>query len=121
MRLSDHQAAFSADLAYIVAWAPNGVPGARIRVLEVKRHEIMQRIYVMAGRSGTMDSFHLEATAADIALDIDGEYQTQTEAYRPIGARWEALSVYNRWGGRFGDGNHLERMRRPREEPALEA
>jgi hypothetical protein len=114
MSLSDEQAAFSADVSYITAWVPSGVPGGRIRLLEVKRHPLMQRIYVYAGKSEKLDSYHL-------ALDINGVYQTETEAYRPIGARWEALSIYNRWGGRFGDGNHLERMRHPREEPALEA
>jgi len=121
MKLSDHQAAFSADLAYMVAWVPNGLPGARIRILEVLRHEIMQRVYVLAGRSQTLKSYHLEATAVDLALDIDGVYQTSTEAYRPVGEKWESLSKYNRWGGRFGDGNHLERMRQPRAEPTLEA
>jgi hypothetical protein len=108
-------------MAYMVAWAPNAIHGARIRVLEVKRHEIMQRIYVLAGLSDTLESYHLDALAFDCALDIDGEYQTETAAYRAVGAKWESLSQYNRWGGRFGDGNHMERMRQPRQGPALEA
>lgn len=121
MKLSDHQAAFSADLAYMVAWVPNAVPGARIRILEVKRHELMQRIYVFAGLSSKLDGYHLDALAGDIALDFDGVYQTDTEEYRPLGEKWESLSRYNRWGGRFGDGNHLERMKRPRDPVPLEA
>ena len=121
MSLSAHQAAFSQDMAYMIVWVPQAIPGARIRVLEVKRHELMQRIYKFAGKSWTLESSHLDALAFDCALDIDGVWQESSAAYRPLGVKWEELSKNNRWGGRFRDGNHFERMTRPRDPVPLEA
>jgi hypothetical protein len=55
--------------------------------------------------SGIRTSLHGERLAVDLNLFIDGVYQTQTEAYRPLGEKWESLG--GTWGGRFGDGNHF--------------
>ena len=53
---------------------------------------------------GHPDSFHRMRLAIDLNLFIDGEYQTETEAHRPLGEFWE--SIGGTWGGRWGDGNH---------------
>ena len=50
-------------------------------------------------------SLHRLSLAVDLLLFVDGVYQTETEAYRAIGEKWESLG--GSWGGRWGDGNHL--------------
>jgi len=51
-------------------------------------------------------SFHYKRLAIDLNLFIDDEYQTSTEAHRPLGEQWEKMG--GTWGGRFRekDGNH---------------
>jgi len=51
-------------------------------------------------------SFHYKRLAIDVNLFINGEYQTTTEAHKPIGEEWEKRG--GTWGGRFRkkDGNH---------------
>lgn len=50
------------------------------------------------------NSVHKLKLAGDLNLFIKGEYQTSTEAHRPLGEYWEAMG--GTWGGRFNDGNH---------------
>lgn len=37
----------------------------------------------------------------------DGVYQPKTETYRELGEYWESLDPDCKWGGRWGDGNHM--------------
>ena len=55
------------------------------------------------------DSLHYSGLADDLALYIDGIYQTSTEAYREIGEKWKSLDPECCWGGDFSrpDGNHI--------------
>jgi hypothetical protein len=121
MRLSDHQAAFTLDLARIILWVHTNRPQYRMRLREVTRTPEMQQVYIDRGESWTYNSQHLKHLAADFVLDKNGVYLTESADYKFIGEAWERLSPYNRWGGRFGDGNHLERREILREEPTLEA
>lgn len=62
--------------------------------------------------TGITGSLHSSRLAIDLNLFRDGEYQHDTESYRPLGEWWEAQStpeVMCRWGGRFmrKDGNHF--------------
>ena len=95
--------------------------GCRVRLREVTRPTMLQKLYVKLGLSWTKDSWHLESLAMDLILDINGQWQSDSEAYRPLGIYWESLSPYNRWGGRFGDGNHFERRTFISELSSLEA
>lgn len=60
-------------------------------------------------------SLHYLGLANDLALYIDGVYQTTTEAYAPLGKYWKSLHPDLRWGGDFRDargkpkpdGNHF--------------
>jgi hypothetical protein len=54
-------------------------------------------------------SLHYMGLANDLALYVDGVYQTDTEAYRRLGKAWLALDPDCRWGGNFKqfDGNHF--------------
>lgn len=57
---------------------------------------------------GHKKSLHRKRLAGDMNLFIDGQYQTTTEAHRPLGEFWELLHPLCKWGGRFStpDGNH---------------
>lgn len=57
--------------------------------------------------NGIRFTAHGNQLAMDQNLFINGVYQTSTEAWRPLGEKWESLHPLCRWGGRFGDGNHL--------------
>ena len=118
MRLSAHQAEFTQDIARLIRDTPAVMPNHRVRLLEVARTEDRQRKLVGQGKSWVKDPAtapHVERRAADIALDRkteDGwEYLTDTADYKPLGTLWESFSEYNRWGGRYGDGNHFERLK----------
>lgn len=56
---------------------------------------------------GIRRSGHISKLALDQNLFINGVYQTNTEAWRPLGEYWEKLHPLCRWGGHFGDGNHI--------------
>lgn len=57
--------------------------------------------------NGIRRTAHGNKLALDQNLFINGVYQTTTEAWRPLGEYWESLHPLCRWGGRFGDGNHI--------------
>lgn len=57
--------------------------------------------------NGIRRTAHGNQLALDQNLFINGVYQTSTEAWRPLGEHWESLHPLCRWGGRFGDGNHI--------------
>lgn len=61
---------------------------------------------------GIAQSLHTQRLAIDFNLFQHGVYQTDTEAYRPLGEFWERQHVWARWGGRFtgktaGDAGHF--------------
>ena len=57
---------------------------------------------------GMENSVHKSRLAVDINLfDKHGNYLTDTEDYRQFGQYWEALGIWNRWGGAWQDGNHF--------------
>lgn len=57
--------------------------------------------------NGIRRSGHGNKLALDQNLFINGVYQPTTEAWKPLGEKWESLHPLCRWGGRFGDGNHI--------------
>lgn len=61
-------------------------------------------------KKGISNSLHTIRLAIDLNLFIDGVYQKDTEAYRPLGEWWEKQSTRELtyvWGGHWGDGNHF--------------
>ena len=61
---------------------------------------------------GITQSLHTQRLAVDLNLFVDGVYQTESDAYAPLGEWWEGLSTSDlrcAWGGRFSspDGNHF--------------
>ena len=57
--------------------------------------------------TGIKNSLHTRRLAVDLNLFKDGVYLTQSEHWRDLGEWWERQHPLCRWGGRFGDGNHL--------------
>lgn len=65
---------------------------------------------LMASSGHIKNSQHYKRLAIDLNLFIDGEYQTSTEAHKPLGDWWVKQHPRARWGGNFTrkDGNHYE-------------
>lgn len=58
---------------------------------------------------GITKSLHTQRLAIDLNIFINGTYQADSEAYRPLGEFWKTLHPLARWGGDFSkpDGNHV--------------
>jgi len=56
------------------------------------------------------ESNHKRRLARDYNLFKDGKFLGTTEAHRELGENWESRHPHNRWGGRWNDGNHYERV-----------
>lgn len=91
-------------LAKLIEWAYAN--GYECVIGEVKRTQAQAEANALAG-IGIQHSLHLLSLAVDLNLFKNGIYQTDTEAYRPLGEFWESLG--GSWGGRFKspDGNHF--------------
>lgn len=60
---------------------------------------------------GAANSNHKRRLAVDLNLFTpDGAYVTGDVEWRQFGDYFEALDPLNRWGGRYDDANHLERV-----------
>ncbi|WP_288446415.1 M15 family metallopeptidase [uncultured Serratia sp.] len=105
MTLSQKQQQFTHMIAQLIAWA--GANGYALTFGEAYRTPDQARLNAQSGK-GIANSLHTQRLAVDFNLFIDGQYQTQTEAYLPLGEYWESLG--GSWGGRFKsrpDGNHF--------------
>lgn len=56
---------------------------------------------------GIRHTAHSNQLAFDMNAFKDGKYLTLTEDWQELGEHWESLHELCRWGGRFGDGNHI--------------
>lgn len=111
MTLGAHQRAFMHDVGRLLMWIYE-------QGLSVSGGDLFRDARVH-GEYGKKESYshpysnHKLKLAIDLNLfDEDGRYQSSTEAHRKIGEYWESLSPFNRWGGRFKDGNHYERLQK---------
>ena len=68
-----------------------------------------QAAWNRANGKGIGDSLHTQRLAIDLNLFINGVYQTDSAAYKPLGDHWKSLNVDAAWGGDFSkpDGNHF--------------
>jgi hypothetical protein len=76
---------------------------------EAWRPDFVQQKYLAEGKTTVKRSKHQDRIAIDLNLFIDGEYQTNTASYRPLGETWKDLGGV--WGGDWKglpDGNHFE-------------
>ncbi|MFV7361049.1 M15 family metallopeptidase [Citrobacter portucalensis] len=105
MTLGEKQQLFTIMVANLVLWAET--KGYRLTFGEAYRTPEQAALNAKKG-SGITNSLHTQRLAVDFNLFINGEYQTRTEAYLPLGEYWESQG--GSWGGRFKsnpDGNHF--------------
>lgn len=110
MNLSDHQFEFLKDLALLIQWCER--KDYKVTGGELHRLPETQQLLKEQGKSMTTEGNHPKRLAIDLMLFIDGQWQQDTEAYKPLGEFWESLNPLNRWGGNFSklkDGVHFER------------
>lgn len=79
---------------------------ALAQLIEAQFPSLAEKIRNNTG-SGIRNSLHEYSLAVDTNLFKNDVYLTRTEDWRQIGEYWEQLHPDCRWGGRFGDGNHL--------------
>ncbi|UZX55826.1 M15 family metallopeptidase [Yersinia ruckeri] len=105
MTLSEKQQLFTQLTAQLIQWA--GERGCRLTYGEAYRTAEQAALNAKSGK-GISNSLHTQRLAVDFNLFINGQYQTKSEAYQPLGEYWESLG--GSWGGRFKsnpDGNHF--------------
>jgi uncharacterized protein YcbK (DUF882 family) len=104
MTLGEKQRDFTLLVAELIRWTYE--QGFELTFGEAYRTPEQAALNAKTG-AGIANSLHTKRLAIDMNLFIDGIYQTQTEAYRPLGEKWEAMG--GSWGGRFSkpDGNHF--------------
>ncbi|EEQ5787293.1 TPA: M15 family metallopeptidase [Escherichia coli] len=104
MKLSEKQQLFAVMIADLIHWAQEH--GYRLTFGEAYRTPEQAALNAKSGK-GIRNSLHTLRLAVDFNLFINGEYQANTDAYRPLGEYWE--SIGGTWGGRFSraDGNHF--------------
>ncbi|HBS7470288.1 TPA: M15 family metallopeptidase [Klebsiella pneumoniae] len=105
MTLSEKQQLFTRLIAQLILWADE--KGYRLTFGEAYRTPEQAAINAKTG-SGISNSLHTKRLAVDLNLFINGQYQTDSAAYLPLGEHWESLG--GSWGGRFKsrpDGNHF--------------
>jgi hypothetical protein len=102
--LSEKQRDFTLMIASLITWAYE--QGFELSFGEAYRPPELAAINAAKG-IGISNSLHTKRLAIDLNLFINGFFQTTTEAYRPLGEKWEAMG--GTWGGRFShpDGNHF--------------
>ena len=105
--LGEKQREFTLMVAALITWAYEH-QGYELTFGEAYRTPEQAKWNEATGK-GISDSLHTKRLAIDLNLFINGVYQTDSEAYRPLGTKWKTLSPLARWGGDFSkpDGNHF--------------
>jgi hypothetical protein len=109
--LVEQQKKFAMLLGKLLTWIYNHPSGFAVVIGEVKRTPEMQELYLKQGKTKVNHSKHQDSLAVDLALFIDGVYQTKSEDYVSLGAYWKSLDPGCVWGGdwkSFHDGNHFQ-------------
>jgi hypothetical protein len=107
MTLGEKQRLFTKLVAKFITWAYG--QGYELSLGEALRTQAQADLNARTG-TGISNSLHLVRLAIDLNLFIDGVWQTDPQAYKPLGAKWKSLSPLCRWGGDFAklkDANHF--------------
>lgn len=104
MTLGQKQRKFAKMVSDLIAWAYGC--GYEVTFGEAYRTPEQAVLNAKSGK-GIARSLHILRLAVDLNLFKGGVYQTDSEAYRPLGEQWESMG--GSWGGRFSkpDGNHF--------------
>lgn len=104
MSLSEKQQKFTLMIGKLIEWAEQN--GYGLTFGEAYRTPEQAQLNAKSGK-GIANSLHTQRLAVDFNLFVNGQYQTDSAAYKPLGEFWESLG--GAWGGRFSrpDGNHF--------------
>ncbi|HAS1959809.1 TPA: M15 family metallopeptidase [Enterobacter cloacae] len=104
MILSEKQQKFTVMIGRLIEWADKN--GYGLTFGEAYRTPEQAQLNAKTGK-GIANSLHTQRLAVDFNLFINGQYQTDSAAYKSLGEFWESLG--GAWGGRFSkpDGNHF--------------
>jgi hypothetical protein len=110
--LQEKQCLFASLLGEFLVWIFSN--GYKVAGGEWERTQAQANSNAASG-AGISHSLHLIDLAVDLRLFVEGEYRTDSEAYRPLGEKWKSMHPLCRWGGDFKDaqgnpkpdGNHF--------------
>lgn len=105
MKLSERQQIFAQNVARLILKMNESPYSCTLG--EAYRTPEQSRLNAKTG-TGIKNSLHCKRLAVDLNLFLSGVYCADTESHRSFGEYWESLNSFNRWGGRFSDGNHYE-------------
>lgn len=107
MTLGEKQRLFMKLLGEFLVWVYQ--QGYEVAGGELERPKAQAEANAASG-AGIANSNHLRRLAIDLMLFKGGVYQTDSEAYRPLGEKWKSMHELCCWGGDFKgrpDGNHF--------------
>ena len=106
MTLGEKQRKFTRLVAQLISWAYGD--GYELTFGEAYRTPEQAALNAQTG-AGISNSLHTKRLAVDMNLFIEGVYQTESGAYKPLGEYWKSLDPDCAWGGDFSrpDGNHF--------------
>lgn len=104
MKLSEKQRLFARLVGEFIGWIYAN--GYEVTLGDAYRDARLHGAFGEKKGYGRMRSCHKVRLAIDLNLFKDDVYLTSTEAHAPLGAKWESMHPFCRWGGRFEDGNH---------------
>lgn len=107
MTLGEKQRLFARLVGQLLTWAYKS--GFELTFGEALRTDAQAAANAKSG-AGISNSLHKIRLAIDLNLFVAGIYQTDSAAYKPLGAYWKSLHPLCRWGGDFvsrPDGNHF--------------
>jgi len=104
--LVQKQNRFARAISYLIIWAQD--QGYMVTWGWAWRPIEADEFYSRKG-TGIKNSLHTLRLAADLNLYVEGIYQTNSDAYRPLGEKWKSYGNDYAWGGDFSkpDGNHF--------------
>jgi hypothetical protein len=107
MTLGQKQRLFMLLLGEFLVWIHK--QGYEVTGGQLQRTQAEADANARAGK-GISNSNHLIKLAIDLNLFINGAYQHNSTAYKPLGDKWKSMHDLCRWGGDFQprpDGNHF--------------
>lgn len=102
MTLGEKQRLFTRYVGMLIAWAYKS--GYALTFGDAYRSPEQAALNAAAGK-GISNSLHGKRLAVDLNLFVDGNYITDSHAYKPLGDYWKSLDPLCRWGGDFKDKN----------------
>ena len=106
MTLGEKQRLFCRLVGKLITWSYDN--GYELTFGDAYRTPEQAAANAAAGK-GISRSLHTLRLAVDLNLFVHGEYRTDSESYKALGAYWKSLDPWCCWGGDFHkpDGNHF--------------